>query len=66
MLTSGIDITATQQGILKEVYETSDMSTIPQMWCMYKEVAQYYIDGVSVLTPGFGMGKQLIALDLPA
>ena len=41
------DITATQQGILKEVYETDDLSSVPQMWCMYKEVAEYYVNGVS-------------------
>ena len=41
------DITATQQGILKEVYETDDISGVPQMWCMYKEVAEYFVNGVS-------------------
>jgi hypothetical protein len=41
------DITATQQGILRDVYDTDDLSTIPQMWCMYKEVAEYFINGVS-------------------
>ena len=52
------DITATQQGILKHVYETEDLSGVPQMWCMYKEVAEYYVNGVSQhtclssLTPG--------------
>ncbi|WVF70255.1 hypothetical protein IAT40_005044 [Kwoniella sp. CBS 6097] len=42
------NITATQQQILGEVYETDDMSTIPQMWCMYKEVAEYYVNGLQV------------------
>ena len=42
-----VDITATQQGILREVYETDDISGVPQMWCMYKEVAEYFVNGVS-------------------
>ena len=40
------DITATQQDILKEVYG-DDFANVPQMWAMYKEVAEYYVDGVS-------------------
>lgn len=42
---NGTDITATQQGILRDVY--GDISGIPQMWCMYKEVAEYFVKGVS-------------------
>jgi hypothetical protein len=41
------DITATQQSILKDVYETDDLSSVPQMWAMYKEVGEYYQHGVS-------------------
>lgn len=33
---------------MREVYETDDMSTVPQMWAMYKEVAEYYQKGVRV------------------
>ena len=29
------------------MYDTNDLSGIPQMWCMYKEVAEYYVQGVS-------------------
>ncbi|ORY30028.1 hypothetical protein BCR39DRAFT_598553 [Naematelia encephala] len=45
------NITATQQNILKEVYETDDLSTVPQMWCMYKEVAEYYVNGSQLEVP---------------
>jgi hypothetical protein len=43
-----IDITATQQSILRDVYETNDLSAVPQMWAMYKEVGEYYEHGVSL------------------
>jgi len=42
------DITAAQQAILRDVYETDDISSIPQMWAMYKEVGEYYQHGVSL------------------
>jgi hypothetical protein len=43
------DITASQQSILKDVYGTDDLSGVPQMWAMYKEVGEYYQHGVSSL-----------------
>lgn len=42
-----LDITAAQQSILRDVYETEDLSSVPQMWAMYKEVGEYYEHGVS-------------------
>ncbi|ORY34591.1 hypothetical protein BCR39DRAFT_116958 [Naematelia encephala] len=42
------EITDTQRGILGKVYNTSDVSTIPQMWCMYKEVQGYFQAGLKV------------------
>lgn len=42
------EIVQTQQNILREVYNTSDLSGIPQMWCLYKEVGEYYADGLDV------------------
>lgn len=42
-----MDITNKQLEILRDVYETDDTSAIPKMWAMYKEVAEYYSDGVS-------------------
>ncbi|KAG8873762.1 hypothetical protein FRB97_006445 [Tulasnella sp. 331] len=41
------DIISTQTSILEQVYNTSDVSDIPQMWCLYKEVLGYYEDGLS-------------------
>ncbi|KAG8695823.1 hypothetical protein FRC11_001188, partial [Ceratobasidium sp. 423] len=37
-----------QRKILSQVYNTSDASTIPQMWCLYREVQSYYEDGMRV------------------
>ncbi|GFZ44409.1 LOW QUALITY PROTEIN: hypothetical protein JCM24511_02131 [Saitozyma sp. JCM 24511] len=37
-----------EQDILREVYGTSDISNIPQVWCMYKEIADYYADGMEI------------------
>jgi hypothetical protein len=37
-----------QQGLLREVYNVSNVSAIPQMWCLYKEVGGYYADGLEV------------------
>ena len=41
------DITAAQQDILKGVYGDQQ---VPKMWAMYKEVADYYVEGVSCQT----------------
>ncbi len=37
-----------QQGLLREVYNTTNLSSIPQMWCLYKEVGGYFADGLDV------------------
>jgi hypothetical protein len=42
------EIAGAQQDILREVFETNDLSDVPQLWCLYKEVQSYYLDGVSL------------------
>lgn len=42
------EIVDAQQQILSEVFNTSDVSDIPQMWCVYKEVGEYFEDGMEV------------------
>lgn len=42
------EIIAGQQDILSNVFETDDLSTIPQVWCVYKEVGSYWEDGLRV------------------
>ncbi|PGH27923.1 hypothetical protein AJ80_00473 [Polytolypa hystricis UAMH7299] len=37
-----------QQQILRDVFKQDDVSDIPQMWCLYKEVAGYFEDGLRV------------------
>ncbi|PPQ73060.1 hypothetical protein CVT26_014652 [Gymnopilus dilepis] len=37
-----------QTEILQSVYNESDVSNIPQVWCLYKEVEGYYDDGMKV------------------
>ncbi|KAK3063896.1 hypothetical protein LTS18_011836, partial [Coniosporium uncinatum] len=39
-------IVATQQDILRDVYNLTNVSSIPQMWCLYKEVGGYLADGL--------------------
>ncbi|OCF76927.1 hypothetical protein I204_02636 [Kwoniella mangroviensis CBS 8886] len=41
------NITSTQQDILAKTHG-KDINDIPQMWCMYKEVAEYYLKGLKV------------------
>ncbi|PIL23731.1 hypothetical protein GSI_13481 [Ganoderma sinense ZZ0214-1] len=41
-------IVADQRSLFQEVFNTSDMSTIPQVWALYKEVLGYYEDGMTV------------------
>ena len=41
-------IIAGEQDILRKVFETDDISHIPQMWCIYKEVGGYWQDGLRV------------------
>ncbi|KAI9739214.1 MAG: hypothetical protein M1834_007427 [Cirrosporium novae-zelandiae] len=42
------DIITVQQEILADVYNTTNISAIPQMWCLYKEVGKYLQQGLSV------------------
>ncbi|CAE6427189.1 unnamed protein product [Rhizoctonia solani] len=41
-------VVAAQRKILAQVYNKSDASSVPQMWCLYKEVQSYYEDGMRV------------------
>jgi hypothetical protein len=34
------------------VYETEDISSIPQVWAMYKEVMGYFANGMTVPDDG--------------
>ncbi|KAK5947409.1 hypothetical protein PMZ80_001559 [Knufia obscura] len=42
------DIVQTQQDILRDVYNTTDLTGVPQMWCLYKEVSEYFAEGLQV------------------
>ncbi|KAK2796366.1 hypothetical protein FQN50_009582 [Emmonsiellopsis sp. PD_5] len=37
-----------QREILGDVFKTDDVTTIPQMWCLYKEVGGYFHEGLRV------------------
>ncbi|KAI0758973.1 hypothetical protein C8Q74DRAFT_277496 [Fomes fomentarius] len=37
-----------QRTLLEDVFNTSDVSSVPQVWTLYKEVQQYYDDGLRV------------------
>ena len=41
-------IVADQRDIIAETYNTTDISTVPQSWCLYKEVQGYYENGMRV------------------
>ncbi|EJT96994.1 hypothetical protein DACRYDRAFT_59782 [Dacryopinax primogenitus] len=41
-------VIATQRGIISSVYNVSDPSVIPQAWCLYKEVEDYWDSGMTV------------------
>ena len=41
-------IVQVQQQLIGEVYNTTNVSGIPQMWCLYKEVGGYFADGLQV------------------
>ncbi|KAJ9610781.1 hypothetical protein H2200_005558 [Cladophialophora chaetospira] len=41
-------IVSVQQSLLREVYNTTNSSIVPQMWCLYKEVGGYFADGLNV------------------
>jgi hypothetical protein len=40
------DIVNTQQQILSDVLNMTNITSIPQMWCLYKEVGQFYEEGL--------------------
>ncbi|RSH80792.1 hypothetical protein EHS25_006961 [Saitozyma podzolica] len=44
------EIVAAQQDLLREAYNTTDLDAagIDRMWCMYKEVAGFFSDGMKV------------------
>ncbi|ETN41045.1 uncharacterized protein HMPREF1541_02979 [Cyphellophora europaea CBS 101466] len=42
------DIVHVQQNLIREVYGLDNVSSIPQMWCMYKEVGGYFAEGMEV------------------
>ena len=42
------DIISVQQGILRDVFNEQNISSIPQMWCLYKEVGGYFEQGMTV------------------
>lgn len=41
-------LVAHQRQIITDVLETDDIASVPQMWCLYKEVAGYILDGLEV------------------
>ncbi|KAF2870577.1 hypothetical protein BDV95DRAFT_495912 [Massariosphaeria phaeospora] len=43
-----VDVITYQQGVLKTVLGQSDLSKVPQMWCVYKEVGGYYQAGMKI------------------
>lgn len=53
-LTEGMDISllervvSDQRQILTDVFNGTDITTIPQIWALYKEVEGYYDDGMRV------------------
>lgn len=42
------DVISVQQGLLRDVFGVNNVSSIPQVWCLYKEVQGYYEKGMSV------------------
>ncbi|TFY80737.1 hypothetical protein EWM64_g3276 [Hericium alpestre] len=42
------DIVADQRGILQNVFNITDVTFSPQMWCLYQEVKGYYDEGLRV------------------
>lgn len=39
---------ASQRSILADVFNGTNVTDIPQMWCLYKEVQGYYESGMTV------------------
>ncbi|KAH7384016.1 hypothetical protein DE146DRAFT_681121 [Phaeosphaeria sp. MPI-PUGE-AT-0046c] len=46
--TSLVDVINYQQSIMKTTLGTSDLTKVPQMWCVYKEVGGYYQAGMKI------------------
>ncbi|CCM00715.1 uncharacterized protein FIBRA_02755 [Fibroporia radiculosa] len=42
------EIISNQRTILSDTFPGQNVTTIPQMWCLYKEVLGYYEDGMTV------------------
>ncbi|EHL02261.1 hypothetical protein M7I_1690 [Glarea lozoyensis 74030] len=42
------NVVTTQREVLGKVFNGTDVSDIPQMWCLYKEVQSYYEKGLDV------------------
>jgi hypothetical protein len=42
------NVVSTQREVLGKVFNGTDVSDIPQMWCLYKEVQSYYEKGLDV------------------
>ncbi|EJD45479.1 hypothetical protein AURDEDRAFT_184728 [Auricularia subglabra TFB-10046 SS5] len=38
----------TQRQIIQDVFNTTDQTSVPQVWCLYKEVQNYYAGGLRV------------------
>jgi hypothetical protein len=43
-----VDVITYQQTVLKSTLGTTDLSKVPQMWCVYKEVGGYYQGGMKL------------------
>ncbi|CAO2655072.1 Nn.00g118050.m01.CDS01 [Neocucurbitaria sp. VM-36] len=43
-----VDVINYQQSILKSTLGLSNLSSVPQMWCVYKEVGEYYQAGMKI------------------
>lgn len=43
-----VDVFTAQQSILKSTLGTTSLNSVPQMWCVYKEVGGYYQAGMKV------------------
>ncbi|KAF2639619.1 hypothetical protein P280DRAFT_42196 [Massarina eburnea CBS 473.64] len=43
-----VDVITFQQGALKTALGVSNLTTVPQMWCVYKEVGGYYQAGIKI------------------
>ncbi|KAF2245776.1 glycoside hydrolase family 115 protein [Trematosphaeria pertusa] len=46
--TALVDVITFQQGVLKSTLGVSNLSAVPQMWCVYKEVGGYYQAGMKI------------------